>query len=161
MGGELPGNIKTRPIVYSTPKYDRRELQRWSENRLPAGSEIYFRSPGVWKQYRTQITAGLAALLLQAGIISWLLVERRRRFSAQAEVTSRRREVIRLNRVTTASVLSSSIAHELNQPLGAILSNTEAAQMLLKTNPPDLTQIGEILSDIVRKRDHYWFSKSA
>jgi signal transduction histidine kinase len=47
-------------------------------------------------------------------------------------------------------VLSSSIAHELNQPLGAILSNTEAAQMLLKTSPPDLTQIGEILSDIVR-----------
>lgn len=63
---------------------------------------------------------------------------------------SRRREVIRLNRVSTASVLSSSIAHELNQPLGAILSNTEAAQMLLKAEPPDLAQINEILSDIVR-----------
>jgi C4-dicarboxylate-specific signal transduction histidine kinase len=47
-------------------------------------------------------------------------------------------------------VLSSSIAHELNQPLGAILSNTEAAQMLLKASPPDLGQISDILSDIVR-----------
>jgi C4-dicarboxylate-specific signal transduction histidine kinase len=93
---------------------------------------------------------GLAALLLQAVIISWLLTERRRRYFAQAEANSRRREVVRLNRVTTANVLSSSIAHELNQPLGAILSNTEAAQMLLKTSPPDLAQIGEILSDIVR-----------
>ena len=55
-----------------------------------------------------------------------------------------------MNRVTTASVLSSSIAHELNQPLGAILGNTEAAQVLLKADPPDLGQIGEILSDIVR-----------
>jgi signal transduction histidine kinase len=52
--------------------------------------------------------------------------------------------------VTTATLLSSSIAHELNQPLGAILSNTEAAQVLLKADPPDLGQIGEILSDIVR-----------
>jgi len=34
--------------------------------------------------------------------------------------------------------------------LGAILSNTEAAQMLLKVDPPDLAQIGEILTDIIR-----------
>jgi signal transduction histidine kinase len=104
----------------------------------------------VWEQYRPQLTAGVAALLLQAVVISWLLVERRRRYFAEAEASSRRREVIRLNRVTTANVLSSSIAHELNQPLGAILSNTEAAQILLKASPPDLAQIGEILSDIIR-----------
>jgi signal transduction histidine kinase len=152
LGGETPGNIKTSPIGYATPKYDWRELQRWniSESRLPAGSEVHFRTPGLWEQYRPQMTAGVAALLLQAAIISWLLVERRRRYFAQAEANSRRREVVRLNRVTTANVLSSSIAHELNQPLGAILSNTEAAQILLKANPPDLGQIGEILSDIVR-----------
>lgn len=60
-----------------------------------------------------------------------------------------------MNRASTASVLSSSIAHELNQPLAAILSNTEAAQMLLKVEPPDLAQINEILSDIVRdERTH-------
>jgi len=152
LGGEAPGDINTPPIKAGTPRYDRRELQRWniSESRLPAGSEIYFRSPGMWEQYWPQMTAGLAALLLQAMIISWLILERRRRHFAEAEASSRRREVVRLNRVTTANVLSSSIAHELNQPLGAILSNTEAAQMLLKASPPDLTQIGEILSDIIR-----------
>jgi signal transduction histidine kinase len=152
LSGEAPGSIQTPPIGFGTPKFDWRELQRWniSESRLPPGSEVYFRVPGIWEQYRPQVTTGLAVLLLQAAIISWLLVERRRRHFAQAEASSRRREVIRLNRVTTANVLSSSIAHELNQPLGAILSNTEAAQILLKTNPPDLTQIGEILSDIIR-----------
>jgi signal transduction histidine kinase len=152
LGGESPASINTPPIKPGTPKYDWRELQRWniSESRLPAGSEIYFRSPSPWEQYRLPISAGIAALLLQAAIISWLLVERRRRHFAEAEAISRRREVVRLNRVTTANVLSSSITHELNQPLGAILSNTEAAQVLLKADPPDLGQIGEILSDIVR-----------
>jgi signal transduction histidine kinase len=152
LGGERPVDIKTPPLEFGTPKFDWREIQRWniSESRLPAGSEVHFRTPGLWEQYRPQVTAGVAALLLQAAIISWLLVERRRRHFAQAEANNRRREVVRLNRVTTANVLSSSIAHELNQPLGAILSNTEAAQILLKANPPDLGQIGEILSDIVR-----------
>ena len=152
LSGEAPGAIKTSPIESGTPKYDWRELQRWKigEGRLPAGSEVYFRVPGMWEQYRPQLTAGVAALLLQAAIISWLLAERRRRCFAEAEATNRRREVVRLNRVTSASVLSSSIAHELNQPLGAILSNTEAAQMLLDANPPDLAQVREILSDIVR-----------
>jgi signal transduction histidine kinase/ABC-type uncharacterized transport system substrate-binding protein len=152
LGGETAGDIKTPPIEFGTPKFDWRELKHWniSESRLPVGSEVHFREPGLWEQYRPQVTAVVAALLLQAVVISWLLVERRRRYFAQAEATSRRREVVRLNRVTTANVLSSSLAHELNQPLGAILSNTEAAQMLLKTSPPDLIQIGEILSDIVR-----------
>jgi signal transduction histidine kinase/ABC-type uncharacterized transport system substrate-binding protein len=152
LSGEAPGGIKTPPIGSGTPKYDWRELQRWkiSESRLPAGSEIYFRQPGLWEQYRPQVTAGVAVLLLQAAIISWLLIERRRRHFAQAEANSRRREVVRLNRVTTANVLSSSITHELNQPLGAILSNTQAAQKLLKIDPPELGQINEILSDIIR-----------
>ena len=152
MGGESPGSIKTTPIGFSAPRYDWRELQRWniSENQLPLGSEVDFRVPGMWEQYRSQVTVGLAVLLLQAVVISWLLFERSRRRKAEEEAGLRRREVVRLNRVVTANVLSSSIAHELNQPLGAILSNTEAAQILLKSNPPDLTQIGDILGDIVR-----------
>lgn len=152
LAGEAPGDITVPPIKSGTPKYDWRELQHWniSESQLPAGSEIYFRPASPWEQYRSQIVAGVAALLLQSAIIGWLIVANRRRYVAEAEAASRRLEVIRLNRVTTANVLSSSIAHELNQPLGAILSNTEAAQILLKANPPDLAQIGEILSDIIR-----------
>jgi signal transduction histidine kinase len=152
LGGESPSSIKTPPIPAASPRYDWRELKRWniSESQLPPGSEVLFRVPTVWEQYRPQLTAGVGAILLQAGIIGLLLVERRRRHVAQVEATSRRKEVVRLNRVTTASVLSSSIAHELNQPLGAILGNTEAAQMLLKAKPLDLAQLGEILSDIVR-----------
>jgi C4-dicarboxylate-specific signal transduction histidine kinase len=42
------------------------------------------------------------------------------------------------------------VAHELNQPLGAILSNAEAAEVLLTANPPDLNLLKEILADIRR-----------
>ncbi|NOJ40000.1 sensor histidine kinase [Bradyrhizobium australiense] len=152
LGGEAPETVKTAAIGYASPRFDWRELQRWdiSESRLPKGSDVYFRVPSMWEQYQSQVTAGAAALLIQAAIISWLLLERRRRYFAEAEASSRRREVVRLNRVATASVLSSSIAHEINQPLGAILNNTEAAQIMIKANPPDLAQVGEILSDIIR-----------
>jgi signal transduction histidine kinase len=152
LGGELAGSIKTAPIRAASPRYDWRELKRWniSESQLPPDSKVFFRVPSVWEEYRPQLTAVAAAILLQTGVIALLLIERRRRQVAQADATNRRREVVRLNRVTTASVLSSSIAHELNQPLGAILSNTEAAQMFLRADPPNLELIDDILSDIVR-----------
>jgi C4-dicarboxylate-specific signal transduction histidine kinase len=49
--------------------------------------------------------------------------------------------------------LSGSLAHELNQPLTAILSNAQAAQRFLAQTPPRVDQLADILSDIV-KSDH-------
>lgn len=72
--------------------------------------------------------------------------ERKRK---DAELSLRRDEVAHLSRVTMLGELSGSLAHELNQPLAAILSNAQAAQRMLLRNPDDLTEIREILSDIV------------
>jgi C4-dicarboxylate-specific signal transduction histidine kinase len=57
-----------------------------------------------------------------------------------------------MNRSLTVSAMSSSIAHELNQPLGAILNNAGAAEVLLSKSPPDIDQLKEIIADI-RKDD--------
>jgi C4-dicarboxylate-specific signal transduction histidine kinase len=46
--------------------------------------------------------------------------------------------------------LSASIAHEINQPLGAILTNTETARLMLQSPSPDLGEMKEILADIWR-----------
>ena len=46
--------------------------------------------------------------------------------------------------------LAASLAHELNQPLTAILSNAQAAQRFMTANPPDLEEVREILKDIVQ-----------
>jgi hypothetical protein len=84
LGGEKAGDIKTLPIGFATPKFDWRQMQRWgiSERRLLPGSEIHFRDPTVWEQYRTHILAIGAALLIQAALITWLLYERRKRTAA-------------------------------------------------------------------------------
>jgi signal transduction histidine kinase len=80
--------------------------------------------------------------------ITLLLIERRRRRAAELESRSHLLEVVHLNRTAAAGALSASIAHELNQPLGAILSNADAAELLLDSNPSELKPIREILSDI-------------
>jgi signal transduction histidine kinase len=49
-----------------------------------------------------------------------------------------------------AGELTASIAHELNQPLGAILANTETAELMAKSSAPDLEEISAILADIRR-----------
>ena len=72
----------------------------------------------------------------------------------QAEMEARRQrsELAHLSRVTMLGELSSSLAHELNQPLGAILRNTEAAELFLQDASPDLEEFRAILADI-RKDD--------
>lgn len=61
-----------------------------------------------------------------------------------------RDELAHLSRVAMLGELSGSLAHELNQPLAAILSNAQAAQRFLSQTPPRMDQIPEILSDIVK-----------
>jgi C4-dicarboxylate-specific signal transduction histidine kinase len=94
------------------------------------------------------VITALAVVLLQAAMISWLLLERYRRRMAELESRRRLLQVVHMNRTAATGVLSASIAHELNQPLGAILSNAEAAELLLEATPPDLDQVKEILADI-------------
>jgi signal transduction histidine kinase len=152
LDGEAASKIPVVRGDFVRPVFDWRQLQRFgiSESRLPTGSEIRFRPPGLWDQYHWQVMAALAVVLLQAAMITWLLFERRRRQIAQLESRRHLLEVIHLNRTATAGALSASVGHELNQPLGAILSNTEAAETLLTMNPPDMRQLRDILADIRR-----------
>jgi signal transduction histidine kinase len=59
-------------------------------------------------------------------------------------------EVIHLNRTAVAGALSASVAHELNQPLGAIQSHAEAALLYLHADPPNIARVQDILGDILR-----------
>jgi signal transduction histidine kinase len=69
-----------------------------------------------------------------------------------ADRESRRRidEIAHLNRHISSSVYSAAIAHDLRQPLAAILSNAEAAELYLQQDPPALETVKEILVDIRR-----------
>jgi len=154
LGGETAGSIKTSPIGYATPKFDWRQLQRWNiaEIRLPAGSQIDFRDPSAWERYRWQVAIVCAVVVFQAMLIAGLLDERRRRRVAEVEARRRMAELAHVNRHAMAGELTTSIAHELNQPLGSILVNTETAALMLESPSLDVTELKEILSDI--KRDN-------
>ncbi|MUV13666.1 sensor histidine kinase [Noviluteimonas gilva] len=67
----------------------------------------------------------------------------------EREATLQRDELAHLSRVAMLGELSGALAHEINQPLYAILCNAQAAQRLLRSDPPDLTEIRDIIDDIV------------
>ena len=67
---------------------------------------------------------------------------------AEEEANQHRNEVAHLARVTTLGEISGSLAHELNQPLGAILANAEAAELHLQRQTPKLDEVRAILKDI-------------
>ena len=152
LNGEKAGDIKTPPTRYASPKYDWRQMQRWgiSESDLPPGSTVLFKPPSPWETYRWPILTVCTVLLLQGGLITLLMLERHRRQSAEMESRQRMVELAHVNRFSTAGEMAAGIAHEINQPLGAILNNTETAKILLKSQSPDLKQIKEIVDDIQR-----------
>jgi two-component system, LuxR family, sensor kinase FixL len=84
--------------------------------------------------------------ILQRGV----LLDITERRLAELELTQRRNEVAHLSRVTTLGEISGSLAHELNQPLEAILANAEAAEIHLQSEMPNLAELRSILEDIRR-----------
>ncbi len=73
------------------------------------------------------------------------------RKKAEVEELQHRTELAHLSRVTMLGELSGSLAHELNQPLTAILSNAQAAQRFLAHDDVDLNEVRDILNDIVNQ----------
>ena len=148
--GEAVSHIPITPVNAVRPIFNWSQMERWngSEAALPPGSEIRFREPTLWQRYRWQSALAGTVLLMQAGLISILLHERRRRSDAEQDARRRLSELAHVHRQSIAGELSSSIAHELNQPLGAILTNAETAEFILDSPNPDLHEIKEILADI-------------
>jgi signal transduction histidine kinase len=129
---------------------DARALRHWSLDaaRLPSDCEVRFAERPLWRQYWWQIALTIAIVAGPALLIAALLAQRRGRRIAEAEAKKRFAEMAHMNRRVSMGELSASIAHELNQPLGAIHNNAGAAEMLIKADPPKLQEVAEILADI-------------
>jgi C4-dicarboxylate-specific signal transduction histidine kinase len=267
LNGTPPTAIAQSKFV-NVPVVDWRALRRWriDENLLPAIADVRLREPTAWEKYWRPISAGIALLLLQAGLITALLAERRSRartataleesqrqmslaanaaqlsmwvwdtargrletmarpreqavalhdvvasmhpndregfersvgmalatgnefdveyravaadgdvrwiaargraakddphrlLGVAVDITERKLAELRavedrvalrhMTRVSMLGQLSASIAHQLNQPLAAILGNAEAARKMLSREPVDLAELREICDDIV------------
>ena len=150
LNGAPPRSINVPPQRPGQPIFDWRELQRWGipESRLPPGSVVRYRAPSLWQEYRGTV------------------LERRRRAgrpiapdrrapvpaprTARAEIESRRNLALAADasRRQTMSALTSSIAHELGQPLSSMIHNAQAGRMMITANRATPDTMGEILSDI-------------
>jgi signal transduction histidine kinase len=83
------------------------------------------------------------------GTRAWLIAkEQEKNARAELEIAEQRNQLTHLSRVNLLGELSGSLAHELSQPLTAILGNAHAAQLLLGQPEPDLNQLRDILGDI-------------
>jgi signal transduction histidine kinase len=153
-----PGEPMPAAEVAATPLVvDWRELQRWglSADRLPPDTEVLFRTPSAWERYRLTILAIFGVLLLQSGLLVALLLERRERRRTRAalrEIEARaaeqRSELTHLGRVALVGELSATLAHEMKQPLGAILANARVARHMLERDQINMAELREILEDI-------------
>jgi signal transduction histidine kinase len=97
----------------------------------------------------TWMALSVVPLLREGGgaVVSHTDATERKR--AEDEAQRSQRDLAHSLRVSTMGALAASFAHELNQPLTAILANAQAARMRLDTEPPDLLELRDILSDMI------------
>jgi signal transduction histidine kinase len=146
---------KNIPIELEVPQldtFDWRQLRHWNlkESDLPKGSIIVNREFSLW-DLRYYAIGVMVFILAQSFLIIALLVQRRRRKLAEESLRHNREELAHVTRIATMGELTTSLAHEINQPLTAILSNAEAAQRFLSRAEPDIGEVRQILEDIIRE----------
>jgi signal transduction histidine kinase/ligand-binding sensor domain-containing protein len=97
---------------------------------------------------------GLGLLLIALGAAgAWLWLQRKvnralERERLALELQQLREALAHSGRVSAMGQMASALAHELNQPLGAILRNAEAAELIMNQTSPDLPELRAILADI-------------
>ena len=152
LAGADAASLRLPGVTPRSLHLDWRQIRRWGidEKAIPRDAVVHFRPPTLLEVYRDEVLIALAVFALQAGLIGWLLVERRRRRLAEAAEQSRRLELAHASRLAVAGELTGSIAHEINQPLGAILSNADAAELMLSSGGDRRDELRAILADIRR-----------
>jgi len=151
LGGPKKASLLMHPPLPPLCVVDWRQILRWHipSYRVPETCLRQFREPTFWERYRTQaILIGLL-VVLESGLIVALLVQRRRRVRAEAQADEQRNQLLHAARLATAGELIASIAHEIIQPLQAILSSAEGGQQLIDCGTADLTELRESLTSIV------------
>ena len=150
--GTAPASLHVPASVPTEIHLDWRQARRWGigEGDVPAGTVWHFREPTLWQTHRNWLIAAAAAFLIQAALIAGLLFQRRRRREAVLAADEDRLRLVRASRLALAGELTGSIAHEINQPLGAILSNAAAAELILASGGDRREEVLQILADIRR-----------
>jgi C4-dicarboxylate-specific signal transduction histidine kinase len=116
---------------------------------------VLFREPTTWQRYRWHVFGAAALIATQAVLIFAMFVQLRRRRAAEdarrraeADAEQRRAELAHVARVASLGELTAALAHEVNQPLTAIMNNAVAGQQFLAEPELDVKEMRETLADI-------------
>jgi C4-dicarboxylate-specific signal transduction histidine kinase len=101
-------------------------------------------------EYRNLLDCGVPRFGPEGEFLGYIgsCVDITERNRAELEAQQQRNELAHLSRVSMLAELSGSLAHELNQPLTAILCNSQAAQRILRQDKFDIQEVRAILKDI-------------
>jgi signal transduction histidine kinase len=149
--GELAQDIPVEGAP-AVPMFDWRELRRWgiSEDQLPPGSIVRFRVPSIWDEYKWRIFGLISLVIVQSALIAGLLINRVRRKRAEESLQKTQSELAHVGRVMLTGELAATIAHEVNQPLTAMVANANATRRMLGNGNADLDEAREAIDDIVK-----------
>ncbi len=136
----LPEEARTEALAYVRALMNNQQPGLY-EHRVISGTG------GIgWHEWNDRVIRNSDGKIIELQGIGRDITELKR---AKRDARERRREVTHLTRVASLGELSGALAHELNQPLTAILSNAQAAQRILAKKVIDLPEVREILNDIV------------
>jgi signal transduction histidine kinase len=134
--GERAEAIPVVELDTYRPTVDWRQLQRWgiSEARLPTGTTIRFREPGVWERYRFYIVGTSALLLLQTTLIAGLLIQRRRRRRTEESlrVSYQRNQDLAGRLITAQEMERRRIAREIHDDASQQVASLAISLSVLK-----------------------------
>ncbi len=150
--GASPATIPVVEFAGSMPLFDARQLERWRIDpaRLPPEAIVQEQEPSLWGDYRGIVltVAGIGAVLV--GLVVGLLYERRGRRRAELRTREQLTVTSHLGRQLAMGEMATVLAHELNQPLGAIRVNVAVAQRMLSSGgSPD--PLRAVLQEIERE----------
>jgi signal transduction histidine kinase len=151
LAGTDAKTVTPRPSLGRKFQVDARQLLRWnfSKRNLPKDTVVAFGQPTLWEEHRNLVLATILVVLLQAILITALVIQVHRRKRAEAASLLALADLARVTRLTTIGEMTASIAHEINQPLGAIVTNGEAGLRWLGNTTPDLSEVRAALTRIV------------
>ncbi|NEX22381.1 GHKL domain-containing protein [Thiorhodococcus mannitoliphagus] len=152
LAGGAPAAPRLPEMMPKAVNLDWRQIRRWDidPSAIPDGAIVRFKPPTLLEQHATATVFATVVFLLQAGLIARLLFESRRRRRMELAIQQQRFELAHASRLAVAGELTGAIAHEINQPLGAILSNADAADLLLASDEDRRDELRAIMADIRR-----------
>jgi signal transduction histidine kinase len=154
LNGESVDDIPVREIAPYVLQFDWRQMVRWHLDaaRLPAGATVLYRPETTWERARPYAKVALAVLGVVVTLAAALWFEHYRRRQAEARTRHYLTTVAQLDRRAVMGRLTATLAHELRQPLSAILLNSQAARIMLESDTARVEDLLEIVDDI-RKDD--------